>query len=254
MFVKSLPKRKVSLPVGITLPECSFLTLENLYHSPGEASAIRFFDPQSKRDLEVMRRILTAKPVKKWMDDVDYLSRVEYEEWAGTKSKSSLLFAVLDARSTDIKQINRVRGFVYLYSEREEKFRVKRMAKAGLFTPKTGETFYLEASFALLPQKGKGHTGSGLMSSALRQCCLQAHLLLNSPKKPDIQVFAFVDPENLPAKRTLEASGFVLKGHLNYDRDSEKPSALYVLNWRLLHKKVRKKLLSLQNAAFNSGV
>jgi hypothetical protein len=243
MYLERLPKKRISSPKGTILPVCDALFLENLYHSPGEAAAIRFFKPSSIKDLSIMRTILKAKPVKEWMDYAGYLSKREYLELTDKKSKNAFLYAVLDTRTSDLKKLNQVRGFVYFYSEREEKFRVKRMVKQELFTAKRGEAYYLEASFALKPGNLKG---SGLMSSALRQACYQTHLLLNSPSKPDIQIFAFVDPENLPARRTLEASGFKLAGHMLYDRDSSEESALYLLNWRLLHKKMRKKLLETQ--------
>jgi RimJ/RimL family protein N-acetyltransferase len=254
MYKTKLSKQTIVLPKGVVVPDCSYLSLESLYHAPGQAAAIRFFDPEAPKDLESMRIILKAKPVKRWMDEVEYLSKADYKEWAGTPSKTSFLFAVLDARTSDFKDLNRVRGFVYLYSEREEKYRVKRMEKAGFIAPKKGESYYLEASFALRPIDPKVHTGSGLMSSALRQSCLQAHLLLNSPKKPDIQIFAFVDQDNLPAKRTLESAGFVLQGHMKYDRDSEDASSLYLLNWRKLHKKIRQQLLNSASETAHKGV
>jgi hypothetical protein len=86
-------------------------------------------------------------------------------------------------------------------------------------------------------------SGSGLMSSSLRQSSLQVQMLLNTPEDRDVLLFAFVDQENYPAQRTLEASGFVKKGLMKYDWDSEGETCLYILNWRILQKKIKEKLI-----------
>lgn len=243
MFGRPIHKQPFSLPRGVKLPDNTALPFENVSHTPGQAAAIRFFDPQSQEDLQAMKEILSGKEVKKWMDDPG-VSKSDYRDWAGTESNTSFLFAVLDARVNDPEQMKHVRGFVYLYSEREEKFRVKRMEKLGFVEPTDKERYMLEVSFAARPMPDGLQSGSGLMSSALRQCCLQVYTLLDAPERPDVQLFAFVDPENLPAQRTLEASGFVRKGTMKYDWDSPDKTVLYILSWRLLQRKIREKLLA----------
>jgi hypothetical protein len=249
MFNRPIHKLPISLPKGVALPDAPAVPYENVSHTPGQAAAIRFFDPNSNEDLEAMREILKGKQVRKWMDDASQISQSEYRDWAGTNTKSSYLFAVLDARTSDPEEMKYVRGFVYIYSERVEKFRIRRMEKLGLVEPANGERHMLEASFAVRPLPDGMQQGSGLMSSALRQSCLQVQMLLNSVTQPDVEIFAFTDQENFAAHRTLEASGFVKRGHMKYDWDSPEESLFYMLNWRLLQKKVREKLLEVLQKA-----
>ncbi|HEX7017871.1 MAG TPA: hypothetical protein VF209_03120 [Patescibacteria group bacterium] len=234
---------KPYVPRGVKASDLAAHPLKDVSHTPGQAAAIRFFDPHSEADLAAMREILKGKQVKRFMDDARQLSKTEYREWAGTATNTSFLFAVLDARVTDPKEMEYVRGFVYLYSEREEKFRVKRMEKQGFLAPATGERYVLEVSFAVRPLRYGVQSGSGLMSSALRQSCLQVKTLLDSPDRPEVQIFAFVEQGNTNAYRTLEASGFVWRGRMKYDADSPEEAELYFLNWRLLQKKVRERLI-----------
>jgi len=228
--------------------------LEPVAHIPGQAAAIRFFDPDSSDDLLAMREILKGKQVKKWMDNTQQLSQADYRDWAGTETAASFLFATLDARSSSLEEGQFVRGFVYIYSEREEKFRVKRMEKQGFLESVTGIRHALEVSFAVRPLSDGVQLGSGLMSSALRQSCLQVEKLLTSSDQPEITIFAFIDPENLAAQRTVEAAGFTLRGPMHYDWDSEDESNLYILDWPLLHHKVEERSLEAVQVKSMSGV
>lgn len=249
MFNRPLHRQPFSLPDGLTLPDQPAEPFENVYHTPGEAAAIRFFDPSSEQDLEAMRDILKGKQSRKWMDD-PRISQSAYRDWAGTQSDTSFLFAVLDARLTDPEEMSRVRGFVYIYSEREEKFRVKRMERQGFLEPPTKPRYALEASFAVRPQGEGIQSGSGLMSSSLRQCCLQVQMLLESPERAPTELFAFTHPDNSPAQRTLEACGFIKQGSMLYDWDSPEPTWLYILDWPILENKVRDKVVkSIQRSA-----
>lgn len=243
MFNRPLHQQPYPLPEGISIPQSNQPALENVYHSPGENAAIRFFEPNSPDDLLSMQEILKGKQVKKWMDNTARISKSEYREWAGTEHNTSFLFAVLDSRLPEPHN-KTVRGFVYIYSEREEKFRVKRMEKLGFIQTTVGQRYALEVSFAVKPAQNGEQTGSGLMSSALRQSCLQVQMLLDSVQKPTVELFGFVDQENMAAQRTLEASGFEKKGEMKYDWDSEENTLLYFLNWELLQHKVRQKLLA----------
>jgi hypothetical protein len=180
------------------------------------------------------------------MDDTFYLTKREYQEWAGTVTQNNFLFAVLDARVATLKAMETIFGFVYIYSEREEKFRVRRMLKQGFLTPTLKTRYSLEISFAARQQKNGMPLGTGLMASAIRQACLQTQMLLSTVPKPVIDIFAFVDPGNEPAQRTLIAAGFANIGSMKYDWDSPGESFVYLLKWRILQKKIRQKLVELQ--------
>lgn len=248
MFNRPLHQKPYSVPRGVNLNSAPKLPLENVYHTPGQNAAICFFDPHSEEDLQAMKEILRGKAVKKWMDDATQVTKSEYRNWAGTEDDTSFLFAVLDARVSDPAEMKYVRGFVYIYSEREEKFRIRRIEKYGFLPPPTKPRYALEVSFAVRPLPDGAQSGSGLMSSSLRQACLQVQMLLNAAEDKEVVIFAFVDPENEGAQRTLEASGFVKKGLMKYDWDSEGETCLYILNWRILQKKIREKLVAvLQN-------
>jgi len=242
MFNRPLHHQPFSLPEGFTLPEQPAEPFENVYHTPGEAAAIRFFEPSSEEDLQAMREILKGKQSRKWMDD-PHMSQSDYRDWAGTESDTSFLFAVLDARSTDPEEIRHVEGFIYIYSEREEKFRVRRMERQGYLAPASKPRYALEVSFAVRPRTDGSQSGSGLMSSSLRQCCLQVQMLLKSPDRAATVLFAFVHPDNFPAQRTLESSGFLKQGSMLYDWDSPDATLLYLLDWPTLEAKVRDKVL-----------
>lgn len=241
---RQIVKHSLPIPKNIAVPKEVVIPFEDISHVPGESAAIRFFDPDSREDLEGMREILKGKQSKKWMDDTTMLSKSEYDDWARTVSNMSFLFAVLDASHFDNQEVRKVRGFVYIYSEREEKFRVKRMEKMGFIKPTTKPRHLLEISFAARPMKYGAQSGSGLVSSAVRQSCLQVRTLLNSLEKMDVEIFAFCDPENMGAQRTVEASGFERKGLMYYDSEADEKTILYILNWKKLQEKVRGKLLA----------
>lgn len=243
MFNRPLHPQPLPLPDDIKFLPAPEPLFENMYHSPGENAAIRFCDPNSRDDFFALQTILQTKQVRKWMDDAKALSESEYREWAGAEEDTSFLFAVHDTRITTPEEARKMQGFVYFYSEREERIRVKRLVKRGLMPESTQQRYALEVSFARQALPDGQQTGSGLMSSALRQSCLQIQILLESDQKPSIELFAFVDPENYPAQRTLEASGFEKKGEMKYDWDSYEEDFFYLLNWETLHQKVRDKLL-----------
>jgi hypothetical protein len=215
---------------------------------PGQAAGIRFFDQDSREDFQAILDIAKGKESRKWMDHIARLTWSDYQEWAGRHTFESFLFSVHDMRLNKPKDRQYIRGFVNIYSERSEKFRIKRMEKLGFLKPdKKGTRHVLEVSFAVRPFKQGAQSGSGLMSSALRQSCLQVRSLLNYPKHTDLKIFAFIDPDNLPSKYTLEAAGFVKKGQMTYDSTTTDKSTLYILNWSRLHQKVKGKLLELYN-------
>jgi len=243
MFNRPLHAQPFPLPKGVTPPPSPSLPFENVSHTLGQPAAIHFFDPNSQEDLQAMREILRGKQSKKWMDETQQISVTDYQEWAGAESNTSFLFGVLDARTSDQEQTKFVRGFVYIYSEREEKFRVKRMEKMGFIPPAVAQRYALEISFAVRPLPDGMQSGSGLMSSAVRQSCLQVQMLLTSLEPSEVIIFAFVDPENIPAQRTLESSGFIRRGAMKYDSDSSDETYVYILNWRILKRKIREKLL-----------
>lgn len=239
---RPIHQRPFPVPEGVSLPASS-LPLQDVFHTPGQAAAVRFFEPDDDNDLLAMREILRAKQVRKWMDDAATISRADYQDWAGTYSKYMYLFAVLDARVSDPELFTYIRGFIYIYSEREEKFRARRMEKLGFIPSSNSRRYLLEVSFAARPLPEGVESAPGLMSSALRQSCLQVQMLLESPEQAEVIIFGFVNPDNLPAQRTLEASGFVKKGLMKYDWDSPKETLLYILDWALLHQKLHDKLL-----------
>lgn len=206
----------------------------------GQVAAIRLFDPDSDMDYQSLKKILSHKLVKIWMDDTEKISKSDYREWAGNETNKSFLFAVHDTRLLRTKEITKVRGFVNFYFERSEKYRLKRLQKVKLLEKPA--KYYLEVSMALLID-GQKALSSGLMSSALRQSCLQVRSMLNCRKQSDIVVFGFVDPKNISSIRSMEASGFVSKGKTKYDNDSIDESLLYVIDWSKLHKKINGSLL-----------
>lgn len=242
MSKRQLHPQPFKLPPDLVLPVYPAAFKQNYSHIPGQAAIIRFFDPDSDADYQAMKAIVTAKQSQVWMDDSRSLPRSEYYDWAGTTTNDSFLFAVHSASATTDEELAYIRGFVYFYSERSEKFRVKRMEKMGFFTPNQPHRHALEVSFAARPLPDQTQQGSGLMSSALRQACFQVKNLINPARQADVQLFGFVDPDNFPAQRTLTASGFIKKGTMKYDPDSEDVSLLYVLSWRRLTQKTTQKL------------
>lgn len=223
------------LPLEHTLP------VSGLSHIVGQAAALRFFDENSRDDFKAMNEILTHKQIKHWMDDVGKLSWSDYKYWAGNHSRQSFLFSVHDSRLENPDEVKKIRGFVNIYSERGEKFRVKRMAKLGLIRESTDKHF-LEFSMALRLFKNGLLSGSGLMSSALRQSCLQVKALLNLAKTSDLVIFGFIDPKNINSVRAIQASGFVKKGKAKYDSTSDEASDIYILSWRKLQKIVEERM------------
>ena len=217
------------------------VAIRGMSHVSGQAAAIRFFDQDSESDYLSLKQILSHKLVRNWMDDVKRFTKSDYIEWAGKHTNESFLFAVHDTRLPNTKEIAKVRGFVNFYFERSEKFRLKRLIKANLLDNKAKH--HLEVSMALLMDDKT--LSSGLMSSALRQGCLQVKALLNCKKQSDLVIFGFIDPQNEASIRSLNASGFVKKGNIKYDSDSAEESGLYVIKWARLHKKIKGNLLKM---------
>lgn len=212
------------------------------FHVPGQASAIRFFDPTSSDDYAALQDILRGKQTRRWMEGSMRLTPNDYREWSGTHDGTTYLFAVHDTRPRLIAERQRIRGFVYIYGEWEEKYRVKRMEKQGVLVPNATRKFSLEISFAARPDAVGQQSGSGLISSAARQACLQV-LSLNQPLNASQGlIFAFVDEANIHSHHTLEASGFVNRGSMLYDWDSPEENYVYILDWRRLKAKFKEKL------------
>lgn len=220
--------------------------LASLYHIPGENAAIRFFDPDSVSDLEALQQILKGKESKKWMDDASALTISDYQDWAGTHTHEHFLFAVLDARDPSPQALTQIHGFVYLYSEKAEKFRVKRMVKRGMLPAGTNPHSCLEVSFAAKPRAEGVQQGSGLIGSATRQSCQQVKLLREDDSSDRLKLFAFIDLQNEPARRTLVSAGFEPGGTLRYDWDSQEDSEFFLLNWKKLQEKTHQKLVESQ--------
>jgi len=217
------------------------LPLEELSHIVGQAAAIRFFDENSRDDFEAVNEILQAKQIRNWMDDAGKISWKDYRIWAGTHTKQSFLFSVHDSRLEKKSQIKVVRGFVNIYSERGEKYRVKRMVKEGIIK-ESGNKHFLEISMAIRPFEDGSISGSGLMSSALRQSCLQVRSWLNYPKESELVIYGFIDPKNVASIRAIKAAGFIEKGKSLYDSTADDKSLVYILSWRKLKKIVNDKM------------
>jgi RimJ/RimL family protein N-acetyltransferase len=100
----------------------------------------------------------------------------------------------------------------------------------------------LEVSLALRPLKDGSSSGSGLMSSALRQSCLQVKSWFSDLKEQDLVIYAFVNQNNPASIRVIEAAGFIKKGEMKYDSTSEGKSLVYILSWRKLKRKVKDSL------------
>lgn len=230
------------MPVRPLIPSSNQDLSLKAYTLPGETAGIRFFKLNSVTDFEVLRSIIKAKGSQAWLEDPS-LSKSEYRDWVGTETPNSYLFAVLKAHPLTPSNHASVRGFVYLYSEFSEKFRLKRLVKAGLLPATVLDSPCLEVSFAARPHRHGHQTGSGLMSSAVRLSCYQARHQLKSVGLSNLAVIAFINPQNEPARRTLVASGFNHIGQMLYDRDSPTISDLYRLNWRKLREISQKKLL-----------
>lgn len=244
MMKRSIHPTPIKLPEGFKLEEIINPKTEGFGFIPGQAAAVRFFDPDSRDDFDAMLDIVKAKESRKWMDDTR-LSRADYREWAGDYSDTSYLFAVHDARMDSREDLEKIRGFVYIYNERAEKFRVKRMEQLGFLSKSDEKRLALEVSFALRPMPSGQQSGSGLMSSALRQSCMQIRAILNYPKQANLVLFAFIDPENIPSRRTVEAAGFQKVGEMTYDSTTREQKELFILNWTVLHNKLTGKLLEL---------
>lgn len=197
----------------------------------GQAAGIRYFDEASKDDFLVLREIMSHREIKKWMDDSGKLTFSDYQFWAGKHNGESFLFAVHDARLISAKEIAKIRGFVSIYSERSEKFRVKRLVKNGVFDKSYLDCKVLEVSVAARLSENGQTNASGLMSSALRQACMQVRFLHKDLDQDKLKIMGFVDPVNVPSVRTLQACGFEKIAVSKYDSDSIDESDVYILNW-----------------------
>lgn len=238
MAVRNLHPLPIALPFSKQELDTQPLLSQGYFRVPGQNAAIRFFDPYDQTDFIAMNQIMNGKYTRKWMDDVSNIDKEDYEEWAGTFNNESFLFSVHDARLQDPEEFKMVRGFVYLYCDEDDKFRLHRMAKRNLIEPREEGQHALEISFATRPFDGGSQWGSGLISSAARAACLQVYSLLSLASPDDLLIFAFVDKQNMPSHRTLEAVGFVQKGIMRYDPDSNEDNYVYILDWQRLERKL----------------
>lgn len=241
---RKIISQPIKVPSGV-VPDSQF-PLDQISHIPGQAAAIRFFDPDLESDFQAIRHITSHKSITTWMDDTGNISRRDYRDWVSKHTSQSFLFAVHDTRAP-LAEIAEVRGFVYIYSERAEKYRVKRMFRQGFLTRQSLKGHLLEVSMAVRPTPAGQITHSGIMSSALRQSCLQVRALLDYPKNDSLTIFAFIDPHNIASIRAIESSGFIRRGAMKYDSDSSEIHDLYTISWRKLHSKIRGGLRQLYN-------
>lgn len=233
----------ISIKHSFSADEASSLRLTSyeLSHIYGQAAAIRYFDENSKDDFAIINEILKDKRVKSWMDDTGRISWADYKDWAGRHSSDSFLFSVHDSRLKTEKEIREIKGFVNIYSGHGEKFRARRLIQSGIFKKGPNKQI-LEISMALRALPNGRISGSGLMSSALRQSCVQVRSWLGKIKDSDLIIYGFIDPDNIASIRALQASGFIKKGRAKYDSSSEDDSLVYVLSWRKLRRKIRERM------------
>lgn len=248
-FLFVIVPNEADFPTGLSMEHADNLTslkttttaalpLTNLFHLPGQSAFIRKFEPDSENDFLAMQDIMEQVPVQQWMDNIGELDQKAYEEWAGDTSDDSFLFAVHNAAGKTILEVDSVLGFVYFYSGDEEKQKVPQMQALGIL-PVVENRWVLEVSFAKRTRRTLQAPVQGLVSSALRQACLWVHMKLAAMQNRPVEIFAFIDPRNEPARRTLESSGFVKRGMMRYDADSLEDNEVYVLDWQALSGKLR---------------
>lgn len=222
----------------ITKTSPAILPLNTIFHLPGQRAFIRRFVPESEDDFLAMKAIMDEAPVKEWMDNVGDLSFTAFQEWASDNSDDAFLFAVHNALATSTRGADSVLGFIYLYSGDEEKAKVAKMEQQGVFDANK-DRWAMEVSFARRTVGPNQAQVPGLVSSALRQACIWAHMFLTNKRPVPVEIFAFIDPRNHPAWRTLEAAGFSKRGMMKYDIDSPKDDELFILDWHELSGKLR---------------
>jgi len=188
-------------------------------HLPSEPATCRYFDPDSYSDYQAVLQMLVSESVNRWMEEVGDITWEEYQHWARVEDKVSYLFAITDP--------DQVVGFVYYYCKADELERINRLLARHPLKDSPPDSNYLEISFA----KTNAPTPSGLISSAVRQTCLQLRNLYHTQFHQPLTILAFIDPQNQPARRLVENCGFEIIDSIKYNPQDSQDDLVYQLIW-----------------------
>lgn len=150
------------------------------FQKDGAGYIVRFFDPESKTDLENLKEITTSKAVKKWMTDIYGVKHKHYKIWMREQGKGNeFLFAVAGER--------RVWGFVYVYPSELIRGR-------------------LEISYA----KAEGGPAGIMVKGIQNACKLVADYIFDrrpGKKNPPI-IIGEIEESNVASIKVIEKAGF----------------------------------------------
>ena len=208
----------------------------------GQNAAIRFFDPEDKKDMGRLHEIISDEEVQRWMDDVSDFDKEGLLEWAqeiqAYKDKPKLF--VVSGRSGGVgkRDIGETQGFVYTYPDADI-VKLRSMFEDRILLERQLENPIFELSYAKFPDAEDCQ-----IASAVRQVCIKLGNIMDidiDPRtgEPKLTVTAYVDPVNKKSVKVLEAAGFVKRGKVLYSSEATKKDDVYVLDWNLLSSKLQ---------------
>lgn len=214
----------------------------------GQVAGVRRFDPTDGPDMQRLKQILHSKEVAEYMTDADMPDSdiVEWanDDWQLKGGSKDVLFAItaatgsVDKGLTEKDEIGEVEGFVWFYHSGEGRQNFKEVVSKGIVEEPSRATPFYEISYAKRPDAPPKHIASGV-----RQACLElfkAGRRKNESDKvlqPQMNIIAYIEPENKSSALVAQASGFEKKGSINLPDDEGKPELndVYMVNWEKLN-------------------
>jgi hypothetical protein len=197
----------------------------------GQPAAIRAFNPSDKMDVQRLFDTIHSPQSEQYLLEVSDMNMDDVRRWSGRRGqahrKQECMFAISGAaESVDTSEVGEVQGFMNSYLL-DEDLR-QRSIEAGLMEDSEFPIFEISTG------KKPGYP-QGVIESGIIQACFQLNSMVDSLHQhetlPQLQIVAYIEPNNTDAIKLIERCGFDKRGSIKYDVADPVEDNLYQINW-----------------------